>query len=300
MTIVRGALYEEKPPLRLTHAQYMDVAPTTSPVRIDRYTIRQHLDVHWHEFYEVSFVLSGAGVHLLNGVAHPLRPGSVYLLTPADFHAITPHPGEAIDLYNAIFPDQALRPDVYSILFGEAVDHLAALAGPDAEAMHAEFRRIWSEAREPRRGSDIVIRGALERILIDLARRGDAAPSAPARDGATGYQHQHEQVRRALVYIHHHFREPLGLGDVAQYAGLSPHYFSARFHQATGSSFQGYLQELRLRFALSLLTVSALPVTDICYASGFNTLSHFDRTFKARFGRSPRGVREGRSSRGER
>jgi AraC-like DNA-binding protein len=42
-----------------------------------------------------------------------------------------------------------------------------------------------------------------------------------------------------------------------------------------------------LRFAKSLLSVSNLPVTDICYAAGFQTLSHFERAFKREFGRSP-------------
>jgi len=59
---------------------------------------------------------------------------------------------------------------------------------------------------------------------------------------------QQRQIRTALVYIHHHFREQLTLNDVAGHARLSPSYFSECFHRTTGSSFQRYLQELRLRF----------------------------------------------------
>lgn len=97
----------------------------------------------------------------------------------------------------------------------------------------------------------------------------------------------------AIVYMHHHFREPLTLERVAAQAHLSPHYFSTSFHRATGSSFQTYLGELRLRFARTLLRVSDLPVTDVCHAAGFATLSYFERAFRRRFGAAPSAYRKG-------
>jgi transcriptional regulator GlxA family with amidase domain len=100
-----------------------------------------------------------------------------------------------------------------------------------------------------------------------------------------------QKIRRALIYMHHHFREQLTLEEVAAQARLSPNYFSECFHKATGSRFQSYLQELRLRFARTLLEMSDLHVTTICHASGFNTLSHFERAFKGRHGQPPRECR---------
>ena len=76
--------------------------------------------------------------------------------------------------------------------------------------------------------------------------------------------------------------------EVARHAGLSAHYFSECFHKVTGQTFQGYVQDLRVRFAQSLLGVSQLPVTTICSSAGFTSLAHFERVFKRRFGVSPR------------
>jgi AraC-like DNA-binding protein len=87
--------------------------------------------------------------------------------------------------------------------------------------------------------------------------------------------------------LHNHYREPVTLQAAAEQVALSPNYFSECFRSATGVTFQRYLQSLRLRFAKSILSVSALPVTDICYASGFQTLSNFERAFKREFGHSP-------------
>jgi AraC-like DNA-binding protein len=128
------------------------------------------------------------------------------------------------------------------------------------------------------------MRGSLERILIDAVRYtstrdslGDLRQGDPQR-----------KIRRALTYLHHHFRDPVTLAEVACQAHLSPHYFSSCFHEATGASFQRYLCDLRLRFARSLLAVSSASVTDLCLASGFSTLSNFERAFKTCYGCSPR------------
>jgi AraC-like DNA-binding protein len=93
------------------------------------------------------------------------------------------------------------------------------------------------------------------------------------------------------IYIHHHFREPLTLAQAAYQADLSPHYFSECFHAATGVPFQRYLRDLRLRFAHSLMVVSDASITDLCLASGFSSLSNFERAFKAYYGLSPRAYR---------
>ncbi|WP_259392304.1 helix-turn-helix domain-containing protein [Paenibacillus thiaminolyticus] len=37
--------------------------------------------------------------------------------------------------------------------------------------------------------------------------------------------------------------------------------------------------------------MTALPVTEICYASGFSRLKHFERSFKKKYGRAPGGLR---------
>ena len=43
--------------------------------------------LHWHEYYEMEFVLSGHAVEIVNGVSYAIGPGTVTLLSPVDFHA---------------------------------------------------------------------------------------------------------------------------------------------------------------------------------------------------------------------
>jgi transcriptional regulator GlxA family with amidase domain len=92
--------------------------------------------------------------------------------------------------------------------------------------------------------------------------------------------------------LEHHFREPITLKDIAESVSLSPSYFSDSFHKATGIPFQRYMQGLRLEFAYNLLRTSSLPVTAICFAAGFNTLTYFEKVFREKYGITPRMARK--------
>ena len=43
---------------------------------------------HWHDYFEMEFFCEGEGTHMLNGKPHAINRGSIYLLTPSDFHTL--------------------------------------------------------------------------------------------------------------------------------------------------------------------------------------------------------------------
>ncbi|HLV98431.1 MAG TPA: AraC family transcriptional regulator [Ktedonobacterales bacterium] len=280
-----------KEPERLSSADYLPQASLS--MQIYHQVAREPVSVHWHEFYEVHFILAGEGTHVLNGTPRHLLPGALFLLTPADFHALTPSPGQPLELFNVIFAEELLSADLRQLLFASADQPFAQVGEERRRELEAEFRRLQREMLEQRAGYQLVMRATLERLLVDLSRL--CAPEPHSRGRASASPHQ-QSLHQALTYIQHHFREPLSLDEVARQAGLSPHYFSACFHKTTGLTFQSYVQDLRLRFASSLLGVSQLPVTTISASAGFASLAHFERVFKRRFGQSPRAYQRQRGA----
>ncbi len=96
------------------------------------------------------------------------------------------------------------------------------------------------------------------------------------------------EIARAKRYIASHLRgESLCLGDVAREVGLSPAYLSDLFHRATGTRFTRFVQTLRVRESRSLLRKTAMPITQIAYDCGFQSLTHFNRVFRNLVGSSP-------------
>jgi AraC-like DNA-binding protein len=270
-------------PKRLTNDSFFT---SDSGLKIYHQTLSAPFELHWHEFYELTYIISGEGLNVVNGVQFPLIRGNLFLLTPADFHEICPLEGKSLELYNVIFSEELLGEELYDLLFNQELIHMVTLDQHAADLIHFEFQRIYEESQHKQEGYQLMIRGALEKILITLVRNRSYLKEESLRKNSQ--YSQHPAVQKALVYIHHHFREPLTLEDVAKQASLSPNYFSSCFRKMTGFSFQKYVQNLRLKFAKSLLSASNLPVTEVCYASGFHTLTHFERAFKQAFGKSPR------------
>ncbi|WP_214627736.1 AraC family transcriptional regulator [Paenibacillus agaridevorans] len=278
---------DDRAPERLLGSQYLE---KNESYRIFKQDVNGRIHTHWHDFFELGYILSGKGVHMVNGEPFPLGRGMVFLLTTADFHEIVPDEGETIHLYNMIFKDSWVMPELAEKMFEREAPHVYTLYDEDAERMRREFSGIWEESREERFGKEWLVRGSLERVLILLTRRClPTAGISTARDSASD---RHPSIRKALVYLQHHFREPVSLGSIAAYAGMSANYFSECFHKQTGISFQEFVSEKRLLFASALLGSTRLAITEICYASGFNTIPHFEKSFKRKYGLSPRDYRK--------
>lgn len=276
---------ERKEPERMTYSQYM--SPQAS-FHILYTPVSGTTGLHWHEFYEVSCIVAGSGVNHVNGTPVPVGRGSLFLLTPADFHELTADSDSELLLYNVIFSDELLDDEMRGLLFHDKRTLMTDLAGARAEAIIAEFVRMLNEENRPQVGYHRLIRGALERILIELVR---ACRSGREEEPELERGNPNAPIRKALLYLEHHFREEITLAEAARHVNLAPNYFSGLFKKSVGIPFKMYLQNTRIQFAKALLSVSDLSVTDVCYSSGFNTLSHFERVFKERMGCAPRHYR---------
>jgi AraC-like DNA-binding protein/quercetin dioxygenase-like cupin family protein len=270
-------------PQRLSESELIG---NPSSFQVFRTCLKEAYPLHWHEFYELTFIISGTGSHTVNGLAHALNPGVLFLLTPVDFHQLAPDAGQTLEVFNIIFSGDFLDDELRRWLFGDQCYRHIQLSDERSKTVLKEYEQIWTEHQNPQLGQRRIIRGALERILLEVARLSSVTSSLPMAGIS------HPAVQTALLHLQHEFRTDITLDHVADEAGLTPTYFSELFHKETGSQFQKYLQTLRLRFAASLLLASDLPVTEICFASGFGNMAHFERSFREKYSTSPSSYRQ--------
>jgi len=113
-----------------------------------------------------------------------------------------------------------------------------------------------------------------------------------------------ESVRiwKARNFIHEHAGEELSLTRVAAAANTSANYLSEKFKEATGINFVKYVARMRYEKAAGLLREANLRVSEIAFATGFQSLSQFNRVFKKLSGKSPTeyraAARDGKRKRG--
>lgn len=95
------------------------------------------------------------------------------------------------------------------------------------------------------------------------------------------------QIRQAVQYIREHFKEQIGLQEVADAVGLNFAYLSYLFKQEMGIGFSGFLLELRVEYAKDLLKNTSYKIKDVALESGFNDYHYFSKAFKRLNGISP-------------
>lgn len=123
-------------------------------------------------------------------------------------------------------------------------------------------------------------------IIHIMAECTEQAPISGA--GIAGYNEKdQERLEQVLEFTMANFRDDIRLEQVAALANMAPAAFSRYFKFRTRKTFSSFLLELRTGYAAKQLTQSNKSVAEICYESGFNNLSNFNRHFKAFYGLQP-------------
>lgn len=129
-------------------------------------------------------------------------------------------------------------------------------------------------------------------VLYELSVSDDARVLASSSFAHTERSTESRRVQKVKQYINDHYADPLRLSDLADIVGMSPVAFSRFFRQRTGRTLSDYIVDIRLGYAARMLVDSTKNISEICYECGFNNLSNFNRTFKAKRNCTPRDFRE--------
>lgn len=100
---------------------------------------------------------------------------------------------------------------------------------------------------------------------------------------------QQISIQPAVDYIGNHFlKENISVSTLAQLCGFSEVYLRKLFLKEFGSSPNKYIKQRKLQHAKDLLLSGFYKVNEVCYLSGFNDESYFNREFKKYFHQPPK------------
>lgn len=85
---------------------------------------------------------------------------------------------------------------------------------------------------------------------------------------------------KVQAYIFNNFNKEISLNKAAEVAHMNASAFSRFFKRVNRKTFSKYVTEIRIGYACKLLIENKLNIAAICYESGFNNLSNFNRQFK--------------------
>jgi AraC-like DNA-binding protein len=96
----------------------------------------------------------------------------------------------------------------------------------------------------------------------------------------------YRRIVYAKLFIDNNFAEKIDLDNIADEAFFSKFHFIRLFHTIYKKTPYQYLSSVRIEKAKLLLTTN-IPVTNVCYAVGFESVSSFTGLFKRITGHTP-------------
>ncbi|MBP6950931.1 MAG: helix-turn-helix domain-containing protein [Alphaproteobacteria bacterium] len=98
-------------------------------------------------------------------------------------------------------------------------------------------------------------------------------------------------TQKAMNWIEEGFLNEAKIKELAEKLGVTDRYLRRIFHTELGVSPIAFAQTQRLLLSKRLLIDTTLPITEIAFASGFNSLRRFNVLFKTRYGVNPTSFR---------
>ena len=124
--------------------------------------------------------------------------------------------------------------------------------------------------------------------ILDILSRDDGMRELSSVSFArAGRPEQSRRINKLKEYISSHYSEDIRLDHLAEMVGMTSPSLSRFFKQHTAKTPMEYLADIRLGAASRLLVDTSQSISEICYACGFNNVSNFNRTFKAKRGHTP-------------
>lgn len=237
---------------------------------------------HWHDCYEIEFIVSGTVDDIINDCVYKVKPGDLFLLTPNDFHELRNF--KDFVGYIVMFPESVIDEKLLSRLEARdlSTNIFARLSENERRKVEALFLIMEQELKNKEIGYDTIFKNCLNTVISFIIREGFTKSTVKSR---------YTSVRQGVNYIKNNFQRPITLTEVANEVNLDSKYFSVLFKRSIGVSFKDFLNETRLNCALKYLKSSNMPVTEICYSCGYGSISSFNRAFKKEYGISPREYR---------
>jgi AraC-like DNA-binding protein len=246
-----------------------------------------HFEVGWHqhEEYELILFTEGSGLSFIGKQAGDVsqavgsfKPGDIYFLGSNLPHTFQKHGDQVTSAVVVQFKEDCwgrtflTMPECRNI---KQLLELAACGLMITGDTRYQLQPLIKTLETANDGNRIIL--LLQCLQIMASAKEYVMVSTP--DIMEYNNDDKECIERIFKYTNDTFRDQICLRKVASVACMSVPSFCHYFKRHTQKTYINYLNEVRIGHACNLLLQTNKPVTEICYESGYSTITHFHRQF---------------------
>ncbi|NWJ50339.1 MAG: helix-turn-helix transcriptional regulator [Bacteroidetes bacterium] len=95
------------------------------------------------------------------------------------------------------------------------------------------------------------------------------------------------RINHIYRFVIDNFKRPISLVEISSLANMTPNSFCRFFKVCAQKSFSTFVNEVRISYACRLLHHPEYSVNQVCFESGFQNITNFNRFFKSITGVTP-------------
>lgn len=274
-------------------AYYFSGEPDFSIGKAKRADVRFVSDSHYHDTYEIYYLVSGTRRQFVNHTIYDMKKGDLILIPKGSIHKTTaiaenPHTRYLVN-FSESFSDGICKALGESI---GAVFETMIISVPESrrayllnlfEKMEEEYKTKGAD-----KYADAMIRNYLSELFVFILRRSDVKVPDDIPE---------KQIQSAARFIYDNYDKDITLAKAAKHVHMSESYFSKKFKAVTGLNFSEYIVSTRIKKADELLINTNKSVSEIAELCGFSDANYFGDVFKKKKGLSPNKYRKSKSFR---
>lgn len=242
---------------------------------------------HWHEELEIIFVTEGKLHFTVNAERFELHAGEGIFVNSKRVHANWSPLGEYAVFYFALLNPSYMCASSYieqkyvaPVLGRNSPDYLLIKENDWTDELRASLFDMVENNQSPVNDLNVIEKSI--RILKTIY--SNIKPDSSYNTSSSQYV---DTFKNMLIFINEHYNEKISLEDIAQAGNVGKTLCSKIFKKFSGKTPGDYLIHYRITESMRLLDENKLSVTEIAYNTGFNSASHFTKTFREILGITP-------------
>jgi AraC-like DNA-binding protein len=250
---------------------------------------------HFHPEIEILYVRKGFGTRYVGDSISAFYPGDLVIIG-----SNTPHVWSCnSDFLN---PENKLLSSAICIQFVADLIGLSSSGTPEFHIINEFLNKAKRGIQFIKKTHSILIRHleelpskrGMDRLvglltILDIMSTSNDVKYLSSHDYTPGVINSEDKYRMEIIfqYVIQNFPHKIHLEEIATIVNLTPPSFCRFFKSRTTKVFSAFVNEVRIGNSCKMLIENKHNISQVCYLSGFNYLSNFNRQFKKIKGMTP-------------
>ena len=254
---------------------------------------------HFHSEYEIIYVIEGSGKSFVANNIERFQSGDIAILGSnlphfwrSDEKYHVENSTEKINYIVIQFSNKLLNESLSKFVEFQVISDLLERSARGIRFAEPFLEKAGKKIIKIAKSKGFRQLILLLELLQDFGKTGQYHFLASETYNEQEQNFSNDRMTKVLHYINTSYQKKIELEKVAGIANLHPSAFCRFFKEKSGKSLSRFVNDMRINYACRLIIEGEYTISQVCFESGFNNLSNFNRLFKRQTGYTPTGYYE--------